>query len=286
MMSTRDRILVGAAAAAAAVAALVVAALAPRFERASELGEKVERAESRRDRAEAQARAALAARAAYPANYATVARLGKAVPVDDEVASLIYQLDHAARATGNDFRAIKLTGGSGSTAPAPAAPTAPSPGVSGDATSPTPGGSTPSQGSGSTAPATQAATASLPPGATVGPAGFPAMPFSFTFNGSFFRLEHFLRRVDAFTRLAGDRIDVGGRLLTLNGISLTAAPQGFPRIRAAISATAFLVPATEGLTTGATPGGPATAAAPVGGRTPSGGAGAVPPTAAATGVSR
>jgi hypothetical protein len=229
-------------------------ALAPRFDRASELGEQVESAQVRRDQAESNAAAALAARGAYPANYATVARLGKAVPVDDEIPSLLYQLDSAAKATGNDFRVIKLTGGGAASAtPTPAA-AAPSDSKSKDEDE------SDSETSTSAAPATQVAAATLPPGAAIGPAGLPAMPFTFTFHGSFFRLEHFLRRVDAFTKVSDGRISVGGRLLTLNGISLTAAPAGFPHIRASISATGFLVPATEGLTAGATPAGPATVA--------------------------
>ena len=44
--------------------------------------------------------------------------------------------------------------------------------------------------------ATQAAAATLPPGATVGAAGFPTMPFTFVFNGRFFDMETFLARVN------------------------------------------------------------------------------------------
>ena len=148
--------------------------------------------------------------------------------------SLVYQLDSAADATGIDFRAVKLA----------AAPQARPP-----RRQPRPPASR-------ERPATQAAAVALPPGASVGPAGFPSMPFSFTFTGNFFTLERFLRKVDGFTGVSGKRIRVGGRLLTLDGISLTAAPDGFPHIKASISATAFLVPADQGLTGGATPTGP------------------------------
>ena len=47
-------------------------------------------------------------------------------------------------------------------------------------------GASPTRRPRTTAPATQAAAAALPPGATVGAAGFPTMPFTFTFEGSFF----------------------------------------------------------------------------------------------------
>ena len=40
---------------------------------------------------------------AYKANYATVVRLGKAVPTDDDTRSLLVQLDAAAKRAGVDF---------------------------------------------------------------------------------------------------------------------------------------------------------------------------------------
>jgi hypothetical protein len=45
--------------------------------------------------------------------------------------------------------------------------------------------------------------------------------------------------------------------MTLNAISLGAGPSGFPQITATISATTYLVPASEGLTDGASASGPA-----------------------------
>jgi hypothetical protein len=245
-VTMRDRILAGVAATVAVVGAFWFLALHPRLDHASKLSDQVSQATVRRDQAEADAAQAQAAKAAYSANYATVARLGKSVPVDDEVPSLVYQLDTAAKATGIDFRAVKLAGGA---VGSPAAATQPSASASSSSTS----GSTPASAS-----ATQTAVATLPPGASIGPAGFPSMPFSFTFRGNFFTLEHFLRKVGGFTGISGKQIRVGGRLLTLDGISLSAAPEGFPHITASISATAFLVPADQGATGGATPTGPAT----------------------------
>jgi hypothetical protein len=235
-VTARQRILAAVAGALIVVGAYYFLALSPRLHDASDLSDEVAKAETRLQQADARAAQARAAKNAYRTNYATVARLGKSVPVDDEVPSLVYQLDSAAHATGIDFRAVKLANGAAgaSSAPAPATTT-----------------------DKSGAAATQAAAVALPPGASVGPAGFPSMPFSFTFTGNFFTLERFLRKVDGFTGVSGKRIRVGGRLLTLDGISLTAAPEGFPHIKASISATAFLVPADQGLTGGATPTSPA-----------------------------
>jgi hypothetical protein len=244
-MSARDRILAGVAGTVAVIAAFWFLALKPRVHDASNLSDKVSQAQTRRDEAEAAFAAAQAAKSAYRTNYATVARLGKSVPVDDEVASLVFQLDSAAHATDVDFRAIKLAAGTSAASSAAPAPT--------NGTTPSTSKTTPASAS-----ATQAAAVTLPPGASIGPAGFPSMPFTFTFNGNFFTLERFLRKVGGFTGLSGKQIRVGGRLLTLDGMALTAAPEGFPHITASISATAFLVPADEGATGGATPTGPAT----------------------------
>ena len=53
------------------------------------------------DRAPTRAR-----RTHYKANYATVVRLGKAVPTDDDTRSLVVQLDAAAKRSGVDFDTI------------------------------------------------------------------------------------------------------------------------------------------------------------------------------------
>jgi hypothetical protein len=104
---------------------------------------------------------------------------------------------------------------------------------------------------------TQSSTATLPPGATVGPAGFPTEPFTFTFRGNFFHLADFFNRLQRFVVATNNRVSVSGRLMTLNAITLGPGPEGFPQITALISATTFLVPPGQGLLNGATPNGPA-----------------------------
>ena len=103
---------------------------------------------------------------------------------------------------------------------------------------------------------TQAVTASLPPGATVGPAGFPIESFTFTFRGNFFHLSDFLGRVQRFVIVKHNNVTVSGRLLSFDAISLGAGPSGFPQITATIAATAYLVPASQGVMAGATTSGP------------------------------
>jgi hypothetical protein len=83
------------------------------------------------------------------------------------------------------------------------------------------------------------------------------MPFTFTFDGSFFKLSDFFRRLENFVSVSNQRVNVTGRLLTLD--SLTLQPTEFPKISAQVGATSFLVSPLQGLTGGATPQGPATA---------------------------
>jgi hypothetical protein len=46
--------------------------------------------------------------------------------------------------------------------------------------------------------------------------------------------------------------------MTLNAISFTASPSGFPQIAASVSATTYIVPQSQGLTNGASPAAPST----------------------------
>jgi len=93
-----------------------------------------------------------------------------------------------------------------------------------------------------------------PPGATtVGTAGFSTMPFSFGFEGSFFELGKFFNRLDRFVAVRNGGLDVTGRLLLLNSITLTPdTGKGFPLLSAEVSASSYLLPPTEGPTAGAT----------------------------------
>jgi hypothetical protein len=86
------------------------------------------------------------------------------------------------------------------------------------------------------------------------------MPFSFTFDGNFFRLSTFLTRLERYISARRRAVDVRGRLLLINGISLTAATSGFPKMTAAIAAQAYLLPADQGLFNGATAQAPAAGA--------------------------
>ena len=270
-MTSRDRTVLGVVGLIAALAAFWFLALGPKRKDASALGDKVAAAQLRLDTARTEATASQAARTRYAVSYSNVARLGKAVPADDDVPSLVYQLDSTAKSAGVDFRSIKVASGPGTTPP-PAANAAQASAATSDqagktgqkpdpskpSTTTTPNSAAPAAATpaGASAPA-QATTATLPPGATVGAAGFATMPFTFQFTGSFFKLADFFGQVERYIQATAKRVDVTGRLLMIDSISLIASPTGFPNMAASVGATTYLLPQTEGVTAGATPSGPA-----------------------------
>jgi hypothetical protein len=245
------KILIPALAAVAAVAAFYFLALSPKRDEATRLDGEIATKQAQLDQARAQAASYEQARANYRTNYTTLTRLGKAVPPDDDVRSLLVQLNDAAERSKVDFHAINV--GSGS--------------------SPSDDAAKPTTGSG---------LAPAPGTVPVGSAGFSAMPFSFGFEGSFFRLSDFFNRLEDFVTVKNEDIDVSGRLLLLGSISVTPKDNDLRHLTAKIGAASYLVPQAEGIE-GATPASP-TGAAP-GAATPEGGASVTPTTSATiTGV--
>lgn len=295
-MTGRDRMALGVVAAVVGIALYWFLLLAPKRHEAAAVKTKVTAAEQRLAAAKQLLAASQAARVSYAANYTAVSRLGKAVPADDDVPSLVYQLDNTSKSVGADFRAIKVNTAPYPGAPtAPAAPTTPHPAAAPGA-EPAPGGqqatpvSNPAGGGAPNAtatatpassPATQAAIANLPPGALVGPAGLATMPFSFEFQGSFSQLATFFGRVERYVTAGRGRLAVSGRFLTLNGVSVTFTERGFPHMRGMIAATAYILPPGQGVLNGASPSAPAqNAPQPV--SNPGGAPAPTPPPATAT----
>lgn len=127
-MTARDRMLLGVVGVLVALAGFWFLGISPKRDDVKSLDTKIAAAETRRDEAQAKAQAAQNARAQYRKDYATVARLGKAVPAGDDTASLMYQLEVAARRAKVNFRSINVDAGGGQ---APAADPAAATGASG-----------------------------------------------------------------------------------------------------------------------------------------------------------
>jgi Tfp pilus assembly protein PilO len=226
-MTTRDRNILLVLGTLAVLAAFWFLAIKPKRAEVHALSGQIATQQKLVTTAQATVNAGLAAKAAYPKDYAAVAQLGKALPADDDLPSLLYQLDAESHGKHIDFESIAR------------------------------GASATGSGSSSTPGATGAAAtsaSSLPPGATVGTAGLATLPFSFTFSGSFFDLQKFIHGVQDFVRPTGNGLAVRGRLLTIEGVSLLPGSKSLGRLDAKIAATAYLAPSTTpAATTGSAP---------------------------------
>ena len=105
---------------------------------------------------------------------------------------------------------------------------------------------------------TEAEASLLPLGASVGPAGLAAMPYSLTFEGDFFQIASFVESLDGLVKTTNEDLAVNGRLITVGSFALTPVEEdeGGSRLEASLTATAYVTPPGEGLTGGASPAGP------------------------------
>lgn len=220
-------------------------ALSPKREEASKLDAQVEQVKFSLAQHRAEIAAAEEARDEFPAEYQRLVVLGQAVPGDDDTASLLVQVSHIADGAGVRFSNLALSSEGSEETP--------------EAEAPAP------EASGAPISATEAAASTMPLGATIGPAGLGVMPYTLTFDGSFFQVADFIKGLDSLVETQREEVTVDGRLLTVNGFSLQAAPKvGFPSLEATFSVTTYLTPPGEGLAGGASPASPGAAeAAPV-----------------------
>lgn len=214
--------------------------LSPKRDEAAKLARQVEQLEASISTHRAEVMEGEAARKQFPLDYQKLVLLGKAVPGDDDTASLLVQISHIAQRTGIEFREIKLNGEGEEEDEASAAP---SPG--GDPISPT-----------------EAEASLLPLGASIGPAGLAVMPYTLTFDGNFFTIADFIKQLDALVETHNQKVTVKGRLVTVDAFSLVPDPEeGYPALQVSFAVTTYVTPPGEGVTAGASPSSPATASA-------------------------
>jgi Tfp pilus assembly protein PilO len=236
--SSSKKLIVAMVAIAALAVGFWMLFLSPQREEADTLGKQVEKQESLLSNYEAEVQQSLEAQDQFPRNYEELVVLGKAVPADDDTASLIVQLNRIADSAGVKFRTLKLVSAS-EEEPAPVASEEPA-GASEAPASPT-----------------EVAASTLPLGATVGSAGLGVMPYELTFSGEFFEVADFIKGLDSLVKTKAGEVAVDGRLFTINGFSLEAAEaKPFPALEATFSITTYLTPPDEGATAGATVTGP------------------------------
>jgi hypothetical protein len=227
-MTGRDRIVAIGIAVLVVLGAGWMLVVSPERKKAAKLDEQVGSASAQLATANGQLASSRNAQAQYTAAYASIVSLGKAVPPSQEVPALIYQLAQASHEKNVEFSSI-VSGGNG----------------------------------GASSPGSGAAT----PAATI--TGFAAMPFTFIFSGTFFDLYHLFQQLDRSTVLTSSGgVVVSGRLLTIQSVKLgpvgsssgagPASGKGHSeRLSGTVTATAYVLPASQGLTAGATSTAPA-----------------------------
>jgi Tfp pilus assembly protein PilO len=237
-MTSTNRAIVATVALAVLAFVFWTQLLSPKREEAKELGTQVEQLEASLAQHRAEIAEAELARKEFPSDYQRLVVVGKAVPGDDDIASLLVQVNRLADGAGGTFSNLQLAaeGGGEAAPPAPA-----------------------SAGGGAPASATEVAASLLPLGATIGPAGLAVMPYTVAFDGDFFQMADFIKGIDSLVATDEEGVVVDGRLVTVDGFALEADPtQGFPDLKATFALTTYLTPPGEGITGGATPSAPGT----------------------------
>ncbi|MGH2880274.1 MAG: hypothetical protein ACRDK4_11800 [Solirubrobacteraceae bacterium] len=247
-MTARDRlVLIGVLMGAILVGGYLLV-VSPERQKASKAAAEVLSARSKLQTLEGQAAEATAARNRYTTAYASVVRLGPAVPASGETPSLVYAL--ASLTNASHVELSSLTDGGGS-----------------------------SSSKAGSAPAAGSAGATTPGAAS---AAFSQEPFTFAFTGTYSALYKLLAQLENFTKqTTSGAVQVNGRLLTIDGVTLSASAGGSAggaagskaaseNLTATVSATAYVLPPGQ---------------TPLGGATPGAPVGATPASASATGSS-
>jgi Tfp pilus assembly protein PilO len=241
---------------AAAAIAFWTLALSPKREEADKLGQQVEGLSMSVEAARSELARAAGARRTFPTAYHQLVELGQAVPASDETPSLLIELEGLAQRSGVSFESIELEG-EGEAAP--------------EATAEAPPTATPESGTSTgtpaaeVVPATEVEASLMPLGASIGSAGLAVMPYTLTFRGNFFGIARFIGEIDGLVRSGKAAMTVHGRLVTINGFSLTTGSTeggeggtgGSSELQATFNVTTYLTPPGQGITAGATPNAPA-----------------------------
>jgi Tfp pilus assembly protein PilO len=194
----------------AILAGLWMLAISPKREERTQVKANLAGQQARLQTAQTELASFEAAKKQFPVKLAELKQLDKAVPSRGAISSLLRQLQRRAKVRHSNLRLVALK-------PAGAAPAAP--------------------GAAGTTPAPP-----VTPGASVGPDGLAALPFTFEFTGEYFDLRDILATVRRSVSVKKDKVKVGGRLLTIDGLSFTRMDPESSQTKATLNATAYIAP--------------------------------------------
>jgi len=254
-MKPSDRTIMLGLLVAGAFAAFWFLALSPQRDKAAELDDDISALQADISAQEELVAAGQQAQTDYQRNFSSLVVLGKAAPADGDTPALLEQLVAISKQAKTKFNLLQL-----GTAPAVAeAPTTPAP-AEGEA--PPAEGETPPAEESTTAEstttsttdpalATEAAASSLPIGASVGSAGLAVLPYDMEFSGDFFQIADLFKGIDQLVASKDADVDVGGRLITVNGFTMTKETAASP-LAVELSISSYVLPESQGLTAGGT----------------------------------
>jgi hypothetical protein len=223
-MTGRDRIVLMTVMVVAVLGAGWMLVVSPERKKASSVSTEVTSAQATLSTAESELSKAHAAQSQYTAAYSSIVSLGKAVPAEKEVPSLIFQLSRATEQRDVFFSSISSGGGAAASGPA----------------------STPAE-----------ATA-VAAGFTTMPFSFVFDGSFFDLERLMRKLTNFT------TRTASGALKVNGRLLTIQSVNLAPANKSGTapgsELTGTVTASAYVLPGGE--PAGATPASPTGASTP------------------------
>jgi hypothetical protein len=188
----------------ALLAALWMLAISPRRQAGAEVHVNAVAQEQRLQAARTQLGAYVNARQQFPGMLAELHTLDKAVPAQAAISSLLRQVQRRADVHHSELRLVALKAATAV------------PGATG--------------------------TTPIPPGATVGPDGLSAMPFTFEFTGKYFDLRDILQTVRRSVGFRAGDLKVAGRLLTIDGLTFDRPDPTSTQTTAVVNATAYIAP--------------------------------------------
>ena len=216
--------------------------LSPKREEAAQLDKDIAAAQQQLDQSKAEKVTFAQAQVEFPQMYASLGKLGKAVPPDEDVPSLLVQLNHAAADANVDFRSVELKVDEAGAAPAAAA----------SLRRRVPLRARPARPVQPARPArpVQPARRSRGGSATIPPAEFQKIPFEYKFEGGFYKLETLINNINELVDQRNQELAIAGRLITIEGFAMTNG-------KITILANSYMLPAGQDLFGGASPQAPA-----------------------------
>ncbi|MGH2907429.1 MAG: hypothetical protein ACRDKI_11780, partial [Solirubrobacterales bacterium] len=232
-------------------------------------------AQQQLDAAKASETQGQTAKKTYPVKYSRVLRMGKAIPVDDDLASLLVQVNDISADAGVNFTNLAITDGAAATS-APGGPTGQTTcdvTVNGGGASSTTGPSGATSAVVTPAPAqsgvgqqinkakageetasndanraaganadiaTKCASAPTLTDLTAVSSGLRLFTYNFTFQGSFYSLHNVFDGLLGMVKGHDGRIQVTGRLLQINNFNLSV--KHFPTLEATVEMTGYALP--------------------------------------------